>query len=135
MLVTMANLCIHRCLPYQNPKSTYQFIYVLCYTVFTIFRKRATHGTWNQLVVHIAMVMLVVMDDIDDYRVWLVCHMILVSISYWVYKPHWYPYCTEVTIQSSHKSSSTTNDKLSYIQKFSKCISYGFCGMPLIHEN
>ena len=60
----------------------YQFTYVLRYTIFTIFKKPATHDTWNQLVVHIAMVMLVVMNDIGDCSVWLVCHMILVSISY-----------------------------------------------------
>ena len=32
----------------------------------TIFRKLAVHDTWNQLVVHVAMDMLVVMDDIGN---------------------------------------------------------------------
>ena len=35
----------------------------------TIFRKLAVHDTWNQLVVHVAMDMLVVMDDIGESNV------------------------------------------------------------------
>ena len=31
-----------------------------------IFRKLAVHDTWNQLVVHVAMDMLVVKDDIGN---------------------------------------------------------------------
>lgn len=48
----------------------------------TIFRKLAIHDTWNQLVVHVAMDMLVVMDDIGMGNRSHVCHVILVSISY-----------------------------------------------------
>ena len=48
----------------------------------TIFRKLAIHDTWNQLVVHVAMDMLVVMDDIGNSSASYACHVILVSISY-----------------------------------------------------
>lgn len=69
--------------------------------VAQVIKKLAIHDTWNQLVVHVAMDMLVVMDDIVTE-----CR-----------QPHRYPHDIEVTSSIPSPSRSTTaNDQLVTMQ-------------------